>query len=141
MSSGPTHHLSSMHAFLKVLILSIPLLSTEAYSPPHPTFASCANPKPLLPRHSLRLFSTKRETPVFKRTCRVCKTSYGPDDNHGRACRHHPGSLRGESRRKGDWEGDAGPKSGNGGELVYSWTCCGGAEPDPGCVFSAHESY
>ena len=30
-------------------------------------------------------------------TCRVCKSSYAPTDNGPRACRSHPGSLRGES--------------------------------------------
>ena len=30
-------------------------------------------------------------------TCRVCKSSYAPSDNGPRACRFHPGSLRGES--------------------------------------------
>ena len=40
---------------------------------------------------------------VMKR-CRVCRGRYSDDENHAAACRHHPGALRGESARKGDWE-------------------------------------
>ena len=58
-------------------------------------------------------------------TCRVCKNSYDPADNGPRACQHHPGTIRGESARKGNWEGARGTDEGQSGDLVYSWTCCG----------------
>ena len=74
-------------------------------------------------------------------TCRVCKSAYAPSANGPRACQYHPGSLRGESSRKGDWEGQTGPKLGDGGDLVYSWTCCGAPEGSSGCTFDFHFSY
>jgi hypothetical protein len=33
-------------------------------------------------------------------TCRVCKSAYAPSENGPRACRFHPGSLRGASLRR-----------------------------------------
>ena len=79
--------------------------------------------------------------PPRSSTCRVCKSSYAPTDNSPRACRSHPGSLRGESARKGNWEGVRGPDSGRGDDLVYSWTCCGGSRDDGGCTVDRHLSY
>ncbi|KAL3931694.1 MAG: hypothetical protein SGPRY_001017 [Prymnesium sp.] len=80
-------------------------------------------------------------SPLMSLTCRVCKATYNPEDNGPRACRSHPGTLRGESARKGDWEGATGPTTGKGGDLVYSWSCCGAPADDPGCVFAPHTSY
>ena len=79
--------------------------------------------------------------PVKTRTCRVCKTSYDPGANDDRACRHHPGVLRGESARKSDWEDGWKADGKNGGELVWTWNCCGGGADSPGCVFDRHRSY
>ena len=72
---------------------------------------------------------------VMKR-CRVCRGRYSDDENHAAACRHHPGALRGESARKGDWE--ATPSD---DDLVWTYSCCGGAADAPGCVVDLHRSY
>ncbi|KAL1519058.1 hypothetical protein AB1Y20_003326 [Prymnesium parvum] len=86
--------------------------------------------------------TSSRGTPLqLALTCRVCKSTYEPEANGPRACRSHPGSLRGESARKGDWEGDRGPNSGKGGDIVYSWSCCGAPAEDAGCVVAPHASY
>ena len=69
-------------------------------------------------------------------TCRICLESFDPLTNNDKACCHHPGALRGESARKGNWEGDRGPDSGTGGELVYTYTCCGKEKGSPGCTYS-----
>ena len=74
-------------------------------------------------------------------TCRLCKASYTAETNGPTACRHHPGTLRGESARKGDWEGRSGAEQGQSGDLVYSWTCCGAPADAPGCVIGFHQSY
>ena len=74
-------------------------------------------------------------------TCRICKATYDADTNGPRACRSHPGMLRGESARKGNWEGVAGPDTGSGGDLVYTWSCCGAPADDPGCTYGFHASY
>ena len=74
-------------------------------------------------------------------TCRVCKNSYDPADNGPRACQHHPGTIRGESARKGNWEGARGTDEGQSGDLVYSWTCCGQPRDAPGCTFAPCVSY
>lgn len=72
-------------------------------------------------------------------TCRICKTSFF--ENGPRSCRYHPGSMRGESARKGNWEGTLGSEGQDSGELVYSWTCCGGAADDAGCTYGTHKTY
>ena len=68
--------------------------------------------------------------------CRVCRGRYSDDENPAAACRHHPGALRGESARKGDWE--ATPSD---DDLVWTYSCCGGAADAPGCVADRHRSY
>lgn len=75
------------------------------------------------------------------KTCRVCRASYAPRSNGERACRSHPGALRGESARKGDWEGARGSSTGDDGALVWSWSCCGADRDSPGCLVGEHRSY
>eukprot|EP00588_Corethron_pennatum_P018319 CAMPEP_0194306148 /NCGR_PEP_ID=MMETSP0171-20130528/3402_1 /TAXON_ID=218684 /ORGANISM="Corethron pennatum, Strain L29A3" /LENGTH=116 /DNA_ID=CAMNT_0039057871 /DNA_START=81 /DNA_END=431 /DNA_ORIENTATION=+ len=74
-------------------------------------------------------------------TCRICRTTYSPSNNPTDVCRYHPGPFRGESARKGDWEGVRGAAGSSSGELVFSWSCCGGKEGSPGCVSGRHSSY
>ena len=74
-------------------------------------------------------------------TCRVCLSSFDEKANGPEACRFHPGSLRGESARKGNWEGERGPDSGSGGDLVYTYTCCGKEKGAPGCVLGRHVGF
>ena len=75
-----------------------------------------------------------KEAPAASRggTCRVCKGTFV--ENGLGSCRSHPGSLRGESARKSEWDG---PDE----RLVYTWTCCGGAEGAEGCVVGEHQTY
>ena len=73
---------------------------------------------------------------VVTKRCRVCRGRYSDEENHAAACRHHPGALRGESARKGDWE--ATPSD---DDLVWTYSCCGGAADAPGCVADRHRSY
>lgn len=82
-----------------------------------------------------------RAPPPLCYTCRLCKATYSSEDNGPTACRSHPGSLRGESARKGDWEGTRGASSGDSGDLVYTWSCCGAPAEDPGCLIGFHTSY
>ena len=74
-------------------------------------------------------------------TCRVCRESFVVAENGPRACCSHSGTLRGESARKGDWEGLVGAKSSADGDLVFSWSCCGGKPDAPGCQHSRHLTY
>ena len=93
-------------------------------------------------RRSLPLRCSSSPPPPVFRTCRLCKCSYNPLENGPRACLSHPGSLRGESSRKGDWDGAVGPGNGqDGGELVFTWSCCGAQADDAGCVIGPHASY
>ena len=90
-----------------------------------------------LPRRGLVLALQRAPPPVVvTKRCRVCRGRYSDEENHAEACRHHPGALRGESARKGDWE--ATPSD---DDLVWTYSCCGGAADAPGCVADRHRSY
>ena len=82
--------------------------------------------------------------PAATRTCRVCREKYSDATNGDRSCCYHPGSLRGESARKGDWDDAAQGRptaSGDGGELVWTYSCCGQADGAPGCTYDRCRSY
>ena len=92
------------------------------------------------PRTAVRLAAHAVESSVDEfpaRTCRICREKYTTND--ARACRHHPGALRGESARKSDWS--AYDDGGDGGDLVWTYTCCGQKEGAPGCVVDRHRAY
>jgi len=97
-------------------------------------------------------------------TCRICRCTYdrhlllnndNDNDSHENEndellslmrCVYHPGSLRGESPRKSDWEDndndDKGQrKSIDNSKLVYTYTCCGGERDSVGCQRGKHKSY
>ena len=106
-------------------------------------------------------------TTALSATCRVCFRSYDPASNGPFSCCYHPGSLRGESPRKSDWQDedydrDGRHKSrGSGGEsgddecattsatttsidnsqLVYTYTCCGAPEGAEGCTRDRCKSF
>jgi len=114
-------------------------------------------------------------------TCRICRCTYNQNllfndndnDNNDNdellslMCVYHPGSLRGESPRKSDWEDDDDDvnvdmdddddnvdeiksrsitrrrqrKSIDNSKLVYTYTCCGGSKESLGCRRGRHKSY
>ena len=82
-------------------------------------------------------------------TCRICRGSYDPLFNDIFSCVYHPGSLRGESPRKSDWDDDDGnsktkktrKKSIDNSQLVYTYTCCGGPPESEGCTRDKCKSY
>ena len=84
--------------------------------------------------------STTRRVPatVVSATCRICRQQYDPNDPND-LCRHHPGELRGESPRKGNWEDNATELDNT--ELVVLYECCGQPEGSEGCVVGPHKSY
>ena len=75
-------------------------------------------------------------------TCRVCKATYTDAENGPCACRHHPGELRGESARKGEWTAAIGRETGwKGGDVFFHWNCCGRHAEAKGCALGRHTSY
>jgi len=87
-------------------------------------------------------------------TCRVCRNSYDPLSNDAFSCRFHPGTLRGESPRKSNWEDDnydettgklkddaSSKPSIDNSELVYTYNCCGGTKDSEGCTSDCCKSY
>ena len=85
-------------------------------------------------------------------TCRICRGSYDPLFNKASSCVYHPGSLRGESPRKSDWEeedyGEDGKhlkggikKSIDNSQLVYTYNCCGGGPESEGCTKDKCKSF
>merc|ERR1719293_435829 len=74
-------------------------------------------------------------------TCRICRKSYDPLLNGDLSCVYHPGSVRGESPRKSDWEDGGKKKSIDNSKLVYTFTCCGGAPDSEGCTKGKCKSF
>ena len=76
------------------------------------------------------------------RTCRHCKSSFAPSQNHDRACRYHSEFYSGETRQRFQSAGQKQLPGEKAGDLMFHWWCCGQAEPtSPGCCFRAHASY
>jgi hypothetical protein len=97
---------------------------------------------------------SKFSSSALSATCRICRKSYDPLFNDVFNCCYHPGSLRGESPRKSDWEdGDENyeingsgsattkKKSIDNSKLVYTFTCCGGAPDSEGCTTGKCKSF
>ena len=86
-------------------------------------------------------------------TCRICRGSYDSLSNEAYSCVYHPGSLRGESPRKSDWEEENYDDDGkrktktkakesiDNSQLVYTYNCCGGIPDSEGCTKGKHKSF
>ena len=86
-------------------------------------------------------------------TCRICRGSYDSLSNEACSCVYHPGSLRGESPRKSDWEEENYDDDGkrktktkakesiDNSQLVYTYNCCGGIPDSEGCTKGKHKSF
>ena len=89
--------------------------------------------------------SSSWSSSALSATCRICRGSYDPLFNDLFSCVYHPGSLRGESPRKSDWDDDEDnsktKKSIDNSQLVYTYTCCGGPPESKGCTRGKCKSY
>ena len=92
--------------------------------------------------------SSSWSSSALSATCRICRGSYDPLFNDLFSCVYHPGSLRGESPRKSDWDDNEGDsktktkkKSIDNSQLVYTYTCCGGPPESEGCTRGKCKSY
>ena len=106
---------------------------------------------PLTARFSIKHYESSSCSALFA-TCRICRKQYDPLFNEALSCVFHPGSLRGESPRKSDWEDESydedgkrkldGPqKSIDNSQLVYTYTCCGGTADAEGCTRGKCKSF
>ena len=105
-------------------------------------FGCLIEPTEAFTHHSLPSLQFRRlntATTALFATCRICRKSYSPvaEDEDANICIRHPGTLRGESPRKSNWE-DA---SIDNTQLVFTYTCCGAGEGSEGCVKEKHKSY
>jgi hypothetical protein len=95
--------------------------------------------------------SSSSSLSALSATCRICRGSYDPLFNEAFSCVYHPGSLRGESPRKSDWEDEHYDQDGklktkakesiDNSQLVYTYTCCGGTPDSEGCTKGKHKSF
>ena len=70
--------------------------------------------------------------------CRNCLGTFIQEDNHDKACTHHPESYTGETAQRwmapGDTEGA--------GEIHSFWSCCGSHDPkSAGCCYTRHVGF
>eukprot|EP00475_Leptophrys_vorax_P027698 TRINITY_DN39530_c0_g2_i1.p1 TRINITY_DN39530_c0_g2~~TRINITY_DN39530_c0_g2_i1.p1 ORF type:complete len:149 (+),score=3.30 TRINITY_DN39530_c0_g2_i1:37-447(+) len=110
---------------------------------PQPSF-TFANPrKAILTVRVCRASASPVPPAADVRTCRICKQTYTPAENHPRACRHHTAHFGGETKRKFEGVNTGGTMDTvGGGEITAYWHCCGSKDPfDLGCEAGPHMSY
>ena len=99
-----------------------------------------------------RGLSSSSSSSALSATCRICRGSYDSLSNEACSCVYHPGSLRGESPRKSDWEEENYDDDGkrrttkakesiDNSQLVYTYNCCGGIPDSEGCTKGKHKSF
>ena len=142
-----------------IVVMGIGLHKTFGWIAGGPTALSTTNR-----RHTM-MFGNHREqltrycgglsssSSALSATCRICRGSYDLLSNEACSCVYHPGSLRGESPRKSDWEEENYDDDGkrktkakakesiDNSQLVYTYNCCGGIPDSEGCTKGKHKSF
>lgn len=104
---------------------------------------------PRLGHRSAAMSGAVSEQSRSLRTCRRCKQTFDPAENHSSACRYHPQLWTGGevSKAIGFCRASSDPQDqlkavvGRTG-LIRFWDCCGSEDEDaPGCCTGLHITY